>query len=234
LAEDKKNKIGYSLLPKKIMTGFIMQFYYLDSQGSVHAHALSKAIPQSIVDIDLQWLNLGHKIFPKRLHSMICFEKLLGVVPEDHQFAFRQWYEPRTDATHCLWYSVPKNILSNLPEANMEAKSLVFVLQKFFPPSCRNQSVLCFVDLPDCELVAGYLHGHCLCFKKLPARTPINVQHEWLYLQQAYPQWTFDHSVYLTCRSGSENNLVQTHQHILHLDVTENILASRILLYGLD
>jgi len=211
-----------------------MQFYYIDPEGSVHARAISKTIPQPIVDIDMQWLSFGHKIFPRRLHSMTCFEKLLGVVPENHQFAFRQWYEPRTDATHCLWYSLPKSILAMLPEPNMQAKSLVFVLQKFFPPSCRNQSVLCFVDLPDCELVAGYMHGHCLCFKKLPARTLVNVQHEWLYLQQAYPQWTFDHSVYLTNRTATENTLVQTHQHTINIDATENILNNRILLYGLN
>jgi hypothetical protein len=210
-----------------------MQFYYLDPQGVVHAREISSKIPEPIIDIDLQWLHLGHQIYPKRLHSMACFEKLSRIVPEDHQFAFRQWYESRTDSTHCLWYSIPKSILAELPEAKMQAKSLIFVLPKFFPLSCRNKSVLCFVDLPDCELVAGYMHGHCVCFKKLPAHAPVNVQHEWSYLQQTYPQWTFDHSVYLTQRVHTENSLVQTHRHTIQMNAYENNLSNRIYLYGL-
>ena len=77
------------------------------------------------------------------------------------------------------------------------------------------------------------MHGHCVCFKKLPSRTSLNVQHEWLYFQQAYPQWTFDHSVYLTQSTHVDNGLVQTHQHTIHMNASENNLNNRMYLYGL-
>lgn len=210
-----------------------MQFYYLDPEGNIHAQEILQKKAPGILDVDLSWLSLGHQLFAGRMHSMSCYEKLVHCLPEDHQFAFRHWYEPRTQSTHCLWYSLPKFILKNLPEPEMQVKSFIFGLPNFFPPSCKNQSVLCFVNLPECELVAGYYHGHCLCFKKLPLNTPLNFQHEWHYLQQMYPQWSFDHSVLLTGNSAQENGLIQTHQHTITLNGSQQGLINRIMLYGL-
>lgn len=211
-----------------------MQFFHLDAQAQLHVAEQKLIIPQSIVDIDLDWLQLGHKVFPHRLHAMECFEKISTLIGEDHQFTFRRWYDSRHRSTHCIWYSIPKKLLKLLPNTPIQAKALIFVLPRYFPPSCRNKSVVCFVELPHCESIAGYIHGHCVCFKKLPLHKPLNVQQEWQYLQQTYPQWLFEHSLYLTHQPQAHNSLIQTHQHTLHMNADSNLLINRMSLYGIN
>lgn len=211
-----------------------MQFFYLDPQAQIHGVQIPHAIHRPIIDIDVHWLHIGHKTFKKRLHGMDCFEKIAAEIPDDHQFTFRQWYTRHSQTTECVWYSVPKHVLAQLPNMGAQAKSVVFELQKFFPPALRNKSVVCFLEVPHCELAAGFVQGHCVCFKKLPAEAPIQVQHEWSYFQQAYPQWTFDHSVYLTYRSVGENTLIQTHAQTIHISGSDDIISNRVKLYGLD
>jgi hypothetical protein len=210
-----------------------MHFYYLDPLGEIHRSAVELSHPHSIVDIDLSWITLGHQTFPQRLHGLACFERLCRVVPDNHQFTFRQWYEARSRSTHCVWYSLPKALLAGVSYPQAQAKSLPFVLQRFFPPSSRNKSVLCFVDMPYCEAVFGFVQGHCVCFKTLPPKAMIQVQHEWQYLQQAYPQWTFEHSVYITSYPERHNTLVQTHQSTVLLQGADQPLFNRIMLYGI-
>lgn len=210
-----------------------MHFIYFDAQAELHTATLSH-VKSSILDLDMHWLSLGHKIFPQRLHAMDCFEKIISSVPEDHQFTFKSWYDMRTRSTHCIWYAFPKKLVDYFADQSVKAQCLIFVLSRYFPPSCRNKSVICFVDVPDCECVVGYVQGHCVCFKKLPARAPLNIQHEWQYLQQTYPQWMFEHSLYLTAQHAKENTLVQTHQTTIHVCASENKLNNRIALYGLD
>jgi hypothetical protein len=210
-----------------------MYFFYLDSKAEIHVAALPH-LKQPIVDIDLQLLNFGHKVFPQRLHGLDCFEKIARDISEDHQFTYRYWYDGRARSTHCIWYSVPKIVLNRLPEQCTQTHSFAFMLMKFFPPSCRNKSVICFVALPGCEAVVGYVQGHCVCFKKLPPKQTVNVQQEWQYIQQAYPQWNFEHSIYFSPDIQADNALTRTHQHTIHVDSSSTTLNNRIKLYGLD
>lgn len=210
-----------------------MYFFYLDSQAELHVSAILQKI-QPVVDLDLHWLTIGHKVFPQRLHAMACFEKISREIDEDHQFTYRYWFDGQTRCTHCLWYAVPKIILKRLPDEGAQAKSLAFILPRYFPPTCRNKSLICFVDLPECEAVLGYVRGHCVCFKKLPPRVPLNVQQEWQYLQQAYPQWDFECSLCFTSLLNAENTLVHTHQETIQIDVSTSVISNRIKLYGLD
>lgn len=210
-----------------------MQFYYLDPAGAVHLLDLSKPVSKPIVDIDIHWLKWGHVSFPKRLNQMKCFEKMLHYIPDDHQFTLRQWYDMRTQETHCMWYGIPKSIIALLPHTNIIAQTLAFTLQMFFPPMFRNKSVLVFVDVPGCEMVAGYVQGHCVCLKKLALATAIDVQHEWKHSQQAYPQWTFENSLYLSAQPDAQNSLIQTHHETICVDACHDLIKNRVLLYGL-
>lgn len=208
-----------------------MQFIYFDAQAHLHQTELSKA-KHSIADIDVHWLNLGHQVFSQRYHAMACFEAIVSLVPDNHQFTFRSWYDMQMRQTHCVWYSVSKVILESL-SGGFQTKNILFMLPRFFPAAYRNKSVLVFVELAGCEVVAGYVRGICVCFKKLPEQTAIHVQHEWLHMQQAHPQWAFDYSIYITSRTGVSNMLVQTHQQTVYVTAQSQTLSNRIMLYGL-
>jgi hypothetical protein len=208
-----------------------MFFFYLDSQAQIHQTILSRPSP-SIVDIDVQWLRSGHRMYPERLDGMRCFENLTSEIPEEHQFTYRSWYDSRARSTHCIWYAIPKSILKLIPDQSIQAKALPFVIHQFFPPVCRSKSVICFIDIPQCEMVVGYVRGHCVCFKKLLPNTRVNIQQEWQYFQQLYPQWVFDHSLYFTTSQHQENNLFQTHQHTVHLDLQSSHIENRMKIYG--
>lgn len=210
-----------------------MHFIYVDAQARLQTAPLNQA-KHPIADIDVHWLNLGYHAFPQRLHAMACFEAVVSLVPENHQFTFRSWYDMQMRQTHCMWYSVSKAILETLPNPGMTTKSLLFMLPQFFPPVCRNKSVLVFVELLGCEMVAGYIRGICVCFKKLPEGSPIQAQHECLHIQQAYPQWSFECSVYLTMHGGALHNLIQTHQQTVHFQADNNTLVNRMMLYGIN
>jgi len=207
-----------------------MQFIYFDAQAHLHTAMLSHA-KHSIADIDIHWLNLGHHIFPQRHHAMACFEAIVPLVPESHQFTFRSWYDMQMRQTYCVWYSVSKVILDSLSDQSVQAKNILFILPRFFPPVYRNKSILVFVDILGCEMVAGYVRGICVCFKKLPEQAPVNVQHEWAHVQQAYPQWTFDCSIYVTSRAG-EHSVMSTHHQTVYLQGGSDILDNRVMLYG--
>lgn len=211
-----------------------MHFYYIDAQAELHTAPIRSSLPQAYVDIDMHWLTLGHAVFPHRLHGMACFERIVSAIPDDHQFSFRSWYDMQRRMTHCMWYSIPKILLEGLPQQGLVAKSLIFMLPSYFPPAYRNKNVLVFVDVPCCEMVVGYVRGHCVFFKNLPNHVAVNAQHEWLHVQQAYPQWSFEHSVYLCSRATVENTLVQTHQTVIMLDAFSQPLKNRIMLYGLN
>lgn len=209
-----------------------MQFIYFDAQASLHSISISRS-EHTIADIDVHWLDIGHESFPGRLHAMACFEKTLERVPEDHQFTFRSWYDMPQRVTHCMWYSVPKMVLNSLPHHPIQTKSLLFMLPRFFSSAIRKKSVLVFVNLLGCEMVAGYVRGICVCFKKLPSKHVFDAQHEWAHVQQAYPQWMFDHSLVITAQPDDHLGLIQTHQHTVCLKASPQVLDNRMKLYGL-
>lgn len=208
-----------------------MFFYYFDSQAQLHQSVLTGAT-EPILDIDVHWLTLGHKVYPQRLHGMACFEKIASEIPEEHQFTYRAWYDSQTRSTHCIWYSIPKWIIHRIPEHSIHARSLPFVIQRFFPPSLRNKSILCFIEMSHCETVIGFVRGQAVCFKKLPPHTQVNVPQEWQYVQQAYPQWHFDHSLFFTSKRGAAEHPVQTHQNTIHIEESASLLNNRMKLYG--
>jgi len=209
-----------------------MKVVYLDAQLRIHTKNIPESHSSTLIDIDTAWLSLGQLTLSNRDQVYDCFEAVQSEVPEESTFNFKHWYSAYHQSTLCVWYAMPKSLLEHLPQDTVaaQAQTILFGMPKLWPNVLNKKPLACLVNTGVVKHLAGYVQGHCVCYKQIHDGENIDLRYQWQYLKQEHPQWQFENRVYISEKHARHDDF----DVFIQVDEAANMLDARAALYGFN